>query len=76
MKDKLKYNLSYKDDDGNGFGAESVIIEDKGTERVYRIFEMYSNSIDSGESILILEDQLSPLIKILMCIERLTEEVH
>ena len=40
MKDNLKYNLSYKDDDGNGFGAESVIIEDKGTERVYRIFEI------------------------------------
>ena len=76
MKDKLKYNLSYKDDDGNGFGTESVMIEDGGPERVYRVFEINSNSIDSGESILILEDQLSPLIKILMCIERLTEEVH
>ena len=76
MKDELKYNLSYKNDDGNGFGTESVMIEDGGTERVYRVFEINSHSIDSGESILILEDQLSPLIKILMCIERLTEEVH
>jgi hypothetical protein len=76
MKDKLKYNLSYKDDEGMGFGAESVMIEDGGPERVYRVFEINSHSIESGESILILEDQLSPLIKILMCIERLTEEVR
>jgi len=76
MKDELKYNLSYKDDEGVGFGAESVMIEDGGPERVYRVFEINSHSIESGESILILEDQLSPLIKILMCIERLTEEVH
>ena len=76
MKDELKYNLSYKDDEGMGFGAESVMIEDGGPERVYRVFEINSHSIESGESILILEDQLSPLIKILMCIERLTEEVR
>ena len=72
----MKYNISFKDDKGWGFGVESDMIEDGGPERVCRIFEIESHSIQSGQSIIVLEDQLSPLIKTLISIEEMTKEMH
>ena len=71
----MKYNISFKDDKGWGFGVESDMIEDGGPERVCRIFEIESHSIQP-EFTVVLEHQLSPLIKSLIAVERLTKEVH
>jgi len=71
----MKYNLSFKDDHGIGYAIESVMVEDGGPERICRIFEIESHSIQP-EFTVVLEHQLSPLIKSLISIERLNKEVH
>ena len=71
----MKYNLSFKDDHGIGYAIESDMVEDGGPERICRIFEIESHSIQP-EFTVVLEHQLSPLIKSLIAVERLTKEVH
>ena len=74
----MKYNLSFKDKHGIGYAIESYKVDDdsgEGPERIYRIFEIESHSIQP-EFTVVLEHQLSPLIKSLISIEEMTKEVH
>ena len=74
----MKYNIDFKDGNGKGYAIESYLLlaaDDNKPRRVCRIFEMRDNSLQP-ESILILEGFLSPLIKSLIAVERLTKEVH
>ena len=78
----MKYNIDFKDGNGIGYAIECYLLvdeinnDDNKPRRVCRIFEIESHSIQSGQSIIVLEDQLSPLIKTLISIEEMTKEVH
>lgn len=71
----MKYNLSFKDEHGIGYAIESYIVDDTdiGSERVYRITEIESNSLQGQSSIIIFGSMLGELIQSLISLEQIAK---
>ena len=72
----MKYNISFKDDTGIGYGIECYSHHDDSKILMIRISEIEAHSIQSDKCIAILKSHVSHLIKSLIAIEKMTKEVH
>ena len=72
----MKYNLSFKDKHGIGYAIESYKVDDdsgEGPERIYRIIEIESNSLQGQASVVVFESMLGELISSLIALERIAK---